>query len=105
MKCMLLVYVNEAAWPTLTPALQQQGMAAYNAYTDWAAIAQIYDTLSAITDSPVVAINRAVALAETGRTDAGLAALGAPLEVAPPGDVPTRLAARAQVAAPTDRMR
>ncbi len=34
MKYMLLVYVNEAAWPTLTPALQQQGMAAYNAYTE-----------------------------------------------------------------------
>jgi len=34
MKYMLLVYVNEAAWPAMTPALQQQGMAAYNAYTE-----------------------------------------------------------------------
>ncbi len=34
MKYMLLVYVNEAAWPTLAPAQQQQGMAAYNAYTE-----------------------------------------------------------------------
>src|SRR5262249_13035574 len=32
---------------------------------DWAAIVQLYDALAALTDSPVVAINRAVAIAET----------------------------------------
>ena len=32
--------------------------------TDWAAISALYQALSAITDSPVVAINRAVAIAE-----------------------------------------
>src|SRR5216683_3025827 len=42
---------------------------------DWAAIAQLYDALLAMTDSPVVAINRAVALAETQGPAAGLAAL------------------------------
>ena len=43
--------------------------------TDWAAIAQIYDALWAITGSPVVLINRAIALAETEGPGAGLAAL------------------------------
>jgi RNA polymerase sigma-70 factor, ECF subfamily len=44
---------------------------------DWAAIARIYDALLALTDSPVVAINRAVAVAETRGPAAGLAALDA----------------------------
>jgi hypothetical protein len=30
----LMLYVNEAGWPKLTPAEQEQGMAAYNAYTE-----------------------------------------------------------------------
>ena len=42
---------------------------------DWAAIVQLYDALAALTGSPVVAINRAVALAETQGAAAGLAAL------------------------------
>src|SRR6266851_1009595 len=42
---------------------------------DWAAIESIYDTLLAITSSPVVAINRAIALAETRGPAAGLSAL------------------------------
>jgi RNA polymerase sigma-70 factor (ECF subfamily) len=45
--------------------------------TDWAAIVQIYDALLMIIDSPVVAINRAVACAEAGGPAAGLAALAA----------------------------
>jgi len=44
---------------------------------DWAAIERLYDALTAITDSPVVAINRAVAVAETRGAAAGLAALDA----------------------------
>lgn len=42
---------------------------------DWAAIAQLYDALYALTASPVVAINRAIAIAETRGAAAGLAAL------------------------------
>jgi RNA polymerase sigma-70 factor (ECF subfamily) len=45
--------------------------------SDWAAIAQLYDALAMITDSPVVAINRAIAVAETRGAAAGLAALDA----------------------------
>ncbi len=44
---------------------------------DWAAIARLYDALSAVTGSPVVAINRAVAVAELSGSAAGLAALDA----------------------------
>jgi RNA polymerase sigma-70 factor (ECF subfamily) len=45
--------------------------------SDWAAIERIYDALATITGSPVVAINRAIAVAETRGPDAGLAALDA----------------------------
>ncbi|HUL07263.1 MAG TPA: DUF6596 domain-containing protein [Candidatus Acidoferrum sp.] len=44
---------------------------------DWAAIERLYDALAALTGSPVVAINRAVAVAETQGPAAGLAALDA----------------------------
>jgi len=43
--------------------------------SDWAAIERIYDVLLAMTGSPVVAINRAVAIAETRGAAAGLAEL------------------------------
>lgn len=42
---------------------------------DWSAIEKIYDALYARTGSPVVAINRAIAVAETRGAAAGLAAL------------------------------
>jgi RNA polymerase sigma-70 factor, ECF subfamily len=42
---------------------------------DWAAIERLYDALSAITDSPVVKINRAVAVAEARGAAAGIAVL------------------------------
>jgi RNA polymerase sigma-70 factor (ECF subfamily) len=45
--------------------------------TDWAAIEKLYDALLALTGSPVVAINRAVAVAETQGPAAGLATLDA----------------------------
>jgi len=45
--------------------------------TDWAAIARMYDALLAITHSPVVALNRATAIAEVHGAAAGLAALDA----------------------------
>jgi RNA polymerase sigma-70 factor (ECF subfamily) len=44
---------------------------------DWAAIKRLYDTLEEITGSPVVAINRAIAIAEIDGPQAGLAALAA----------------------------
>jgi RNA polymerase sigma-70 factor (ECF subfamily) len=44
---------------------------------DWPAIVTLYDALLERTGSPVVAINRAVALAETESAEAGLAALEA----------------------------
>ncbi len=45
--------------------------------TDWAAIEKLYDALCGHTGSPVAALNRAVALAETRGPAAGLAALDA----------------------------
>jgi RNA polymerase sigma-70 factor (ECF subfamily) len=45
--------------------------------SDWAAVAGIYDALLAMTGSPVVAVNRAVALAEVHGAEAGLEALDA----------------------------
>ena len=43
--------------------------------TDWVAIEQLYAALAAMTDSPVVAINRAIAIAEVRGADVGLACL------------------------------
>ncbi|CCV10333.1 RNA polymerase sigma factor [Mesorhizobium sp. STM 4661] len=43
--------------------------------TDWPAIRELYDALLSIAGSPVVAINRAVAIAEADGAAAGLAAL------------------------------
>jgi hypothetical protein len=34
MQYMLMLYVDEAGWPDLTPAEQEQGIAAYVAYTE-----------------------------------------------------------------------
>ncbi len=43
--------------------------------SDWSAIVRIYDSLAAVIDSPVVTINRAIAVAETQGAAAGLAIL------------------------------
>jgi RNA polymerase sigma-70 factor (ECF subfamily) len=45
--------------------------------TDWAAIVQLYDALLTLTSSPVVAINRAVAVSENGAHAQALSALDA----------------------------
>ncbi|USQ79988.1 sigma-70 family RNA polymerase sigma factor [Ornithinimicrobium faecis] len=58
--------------------------------TDWVQIVEWYDELAALTDSPVVALNRAVAVGEADGPQAGLRALG---EV--PAEVPRRTAAQA----------
>ena len=68
---------------------------------DWAAIVQLYDALTAMTGSPVVAINRAVALAETGHAAAGLAALDALADDARLADYQPYWAARAGLLART----
>ncbi len=65
--------------------------------TDWAAIVQIYDALLAITASPVVAINRAVACAELTGPAAGLAALSAMANDARLADYQPFWAARAEL--------
>jgi RNA polymerase sigma-70 factor, ECF subfamily len=43
--------------------------------TDWLAIERLYEALAAMVDSPVVGVNRAIAIAETRGAPAGLAAL------------------------------
>ncbi|MEE4025316.1 DUF6596 domain-containing protein [Gordonia sp. PKS22-38] len=60
------------------------------AETDWVQIVEWYDELLALTDSPVVRLNRAVAVGEADGAAAGLAALA---EV--PRDLPRRVAASA----------
>jgi RNA polymerase sigma-70 factor, ECF subfamily len=47
----------------------------YAGRTDWNAIEQLYDALCALTGSPVAALNRAVAMAETRGAAAGLLAI------------------------------
>jgi hypothetical protein len=42
MQYMLMLYVNEAGWPRLTKAEQEQGMAAYVAYTEALAKAGVF---------------------------------------------------------------
>ena len=68
---------------------------------DWAAIERIYDALLAMTGSPVVAINRAVAVAETRGAAAGLAALDALADDARLADYQPYWAARAGLLART----
>ena len=66
--------------------------------SDWAAIERLYDALSAITDSPVVAINRAVAIAETRGAEAGLARLDALADRQAAGGVPALLGGASRTA-------
>jgi RNA polymerase sigma-70 factor (ECF subfamily) len=67
--------------------------------SDWSAIERLYDALWAITQSPVVAINRAVALAETRGAGAALAALEALKRDARLADYQPYWAARAELLA------
>jgi RNA polymerase sigma-70 factor (ECF subfamily) len=69
--------------------------------TDWAAIVEIYDALSVLTASPVVAINRAVARAELRGPAEGLAALDALSNDARLADYQPYWAARAGLLART----
>ncbi len=62
-------YQLEAAVQTAQVIRRRTGRA------DWPAIVQLYDALAVLTGSPVVEINRAVAVAETRGAAAGLAVL------------------------------
>lgn len=66
---------------------------------DWAAIAALYDALLALTGSPVVAINRAVAIAHARSVAAGLAELDALADDARLADYQPYWAARADLLA------
>jgi RNA polymerase sigma-70 factor (ECF subfamily) len=65
--------------------------------TAWAAIERLYDGLCAVTGSPVAAINRAIAVAETRGPAAGLAALPAMNEGSRLADYQPYWAARAEL--------
>ena len=69
--------------------------------SDWAAIERIYGALFAITGSPVVALNRAIAVAELRGPAAGLAALDALTADARLADYQPHWAARADLLART----
>jgi RNA polymerase sigma-70 factor (ECF subfamily) len=74
---------RSAEGPAMSPYHLEAAIAAVHARatgpadTDWAAILELYDQLLALKPSPVVALNRAVALAKVRGADAGLAALQA----------------------------
>jgi RNA polymerase sigma-70 factor (ECF subfamily) len=69
--------------------------------TDWAAIARLYEVLTTIIDSPVVAINRAIAVAEAHGAAAGLSALDSLADDARLADYQPYWAARAGLLART----
>jgi RNA polymerase sigma-70 factor, ECF subfamily len=70
--------------------------------TDWAQVVHLYDQLLAVRPSPVVALNRAVALSEMDGPLAGLAALGA-LHTAPLAEYQPYHATRADLLARAGR--
>jgi len=67
--------------------------------TDWSAIAKLYEALGNISSSPVVTINRAIAVAETEGTAAGLALLDTVAAAAGIDDHQPYWAARAELLA------
>jgi len=68
---------------------------------NWHDVVQLYDALLAATDSPVVAINRALAIAERDGADAALAAMPDERDDARLGDYQPYWAARAELLART----
>ena len=65
----------------------------------WAAIVALYDVLLEVTGSPVVAVNRAIALAQSQGVHAGLEALDALRDNASLADYQPYWAARAELLA------
>jgi RNA polymerase sigma-70 factor, ECF subfamily len=72
--------------------------------SDWSAIERLYDALLALTGSPVVALNRAIAVAETRGPEEGLAALGALADDARLSEYQPYWAARAGLLARTGQV-
>jgi RNA polymerase sigma-70 factor, ECF subfamily len=72
--------------------------------SDWVAIAMLYEALLVLTGSPVVAINRAIALTEVEGPAAGLAALDALAPDAGLADYQPYWAARAELMARAGQM-
>jgi RNA polymerase sigma-70 factor (ECF subfamily) len=79
----LALLEHSAAGSELTPYHIEAAIAAEHvrapdvSATNWAIIVSLYDRLLAIQPSPVVALNRAIAIAERDGPDAGLVALAA----------------------------
>jgi len=79
----LMLLEQSAAGPELTPYHVEAAIAAEHvrapnvAATDWGVIVSLYDRLMELEPSPVVALNRAVAVGERDGPDAGIAALDA----------------------------
>ena len=71
--------------------------------SNWAQVLELYDALAAITGSPVVAVNRALALAEVRGPDAALAALDEVAADARLEDYQPYWASRAELFARTGR--
>jgi RNA polymerase sigma-70 factor, ECF subfamily len=69
--------------------------------SDWAAIARLYEALMALTASPVVAINRAIAIAEAEGSETGLRLLDAAAADARLAEYQPYWAARAELLART----
>ena len=68
---------DRGAYALQAAIAQEHALAASVEQTDWSAIVGLYDSLLLLTGSPVVGLNRAVALAMTGDVDAALAAVDA----------------------------
>ena len=72
---------RSAAGPRLSPYHVEAAIAGLHASarsvedTDWASVVSLYDRLMAIAPSPIVALNRAIALAERDGADRGIAEL------------------------------
>jgi RNA polymerase sigma-70 factor (ECF subfamily) len=88
-------YQLEAAVQSVHAARRVTGV------TDWAAITVLYDALLAMTGSPVVAINRAIAIAQTQGPPAGLIALDVASEDVRVAGYQPYWAARAELLAKT----
>jgi len=72
---------RSATGPTITPYHVEAAIAAVHATaptaeaTDWSAIVSLYDRLMTLSGSPVVALNRAIAIAQRDGPEQGLEAL------------------------------
>jgi RNA polymerase sigma-70 factor (ECF subfamily) len=65
-----------SAWHVEAAIAARHALAASEAETDWASIRELYDVLLRLRPTPVVALNRAIAIGMADGPDAGLRALG-----------------------------